>query len=305
MECQHGSGQVAETRDDPISNSPSNVDPIAPPRFPRWTRQEIVVLIEGKRVEESRGRKYRVFDGGPANTESKWSSISSYCKRHGVNREPVQCRKRWSTLSRDYKRIREWERSNKDQSFWLLRNDLRRESKLPGFFDRELYDIIERAFSCGRQQGGCSSFVKEDETDPNAGRGTTEEGLFSDAELSEAQEDVPESPGKEITGSPSATPPPGMSSEKPLPPNSEKDSAPKSTGLKRTHASDDEENGFKVRRRILSILERNGRVLAAHIESHNLNCEMDRNQRSEQAQKLVGVLGKLAEALSKIADKLP
>ncbi|ERM95710.1 hypothetical protein AMTR_s00023p00230000 [Amborella trichopoda] len=117
MESQDGSSQDAETKDDPIKNSASNVDPIAPPKFPKWTKHEIVVLIEGKKVEESRGKKYKVFNSGPTNTESKWSNE----ERDGaLYPEPI--------------RGSEWERSNKDQSFWLLMNDLRRESTLPGFF---------------------------------------------------------------------------------------------------------------------------------------------------------------------------
>lgn len=118
-------------------------------RLPRWTRQEILVLIQGKRVAENRVRRGRMtgpaFGSGQA-VEPKWASVSSYCKRHGVNRGPVQCRKRWSNLAGDFKKIKEWEsgrESESTESFWVMRNDLRREKKLPGFFDREVYDILD------------------------------------------------------------------------------------------------------------------------------------------------------------------
>lgn len=117
------------------------------PRLPRWTRQELLVLIQGKRVAENRVRRGRMASGGGDGdgvvvVEPKWSSVSSYCKRHGVNRGPVQCRKRWSNLAGDFKKIKEWE-SSTNESFWVMRNDLRRERKLPGFFDREVYDILD------------------------------------------------------------------------------------------------------------------------------------------------------------------
>lgn len=82
-------------------------------RLPRWTRQEILVLIQGKRVAETRVRRGRVagMGIGSGQVEPKWASVSSYCKQHGVNRGPVQCRKRWSNLAGDYKKIKEWEKT--------------------------------------------------------------------------------------------------------------------------------------------------------------------------------------------------
>ncbi|KAG6387181.1 hypothetical protein SASPL_152367 [Salvia splendens] len=75
----------------------------------RWTRQEILVLIQGKRVAENRVRRGRAFGSafGSGQIEPKGASISSYCKRHEVNRGPVQCRKRWSNLAGDFKKIKE------------------------------------------------------------------------------------------------------------------------------------------------------------------------------------------------------
>eukprot|EP01018_Ginkgo_biloba_P017378 Gb_12642 [translate_table: standard] len=282
------------------------------PRLPRWTRQEILVLIEGKRVVESRGKKSRlIFDGqnGQVNTESKWSSISSYCKRHGVNREPVQCRKRWSNLSGDYKKIRDWESCHKDlQSFWLMRNDIRRENKLPGFFDREVYNILD---GCIGKQDFDKQAIRMPEAIFDSGRPCVEEGLFSDFEHS-AQEEIAGSPDKEaMLESPSTTaattpPPPlrGGRTEKVRTPNAEKGSASCASGQKRKRILSEGKSDNDLRDQLLSVLERNSRVLTAHVEAQNLNCELDRNQRRDHADSLVGVLGKLADALGRIADKL-
>ena len=94
------------------------------------------MLIQGKRVAENRVRRGRAagMAFGSGQVEPKWASVSSYCKRHGVNRGPVQCRKRWSNLAGDYKKIKEWELQIREDtdSFWVMRNDLRRERKYGG-----------------------------------------------------------------------------------------------------------------------------------------------------------------------------
>ncbi|KAF2602640.1 hypothetical protein F2Q70_00028317 [Brassica cretica] len=132
------------------NSAPSNeggADSVKTARLPRWTRQEILVLIQGKRVAENRVRRGRaaVMALGSGQMEPKWASVSSYCRRHGVNRGPVQCRKRWGNLAGDYKKIKEWESQVKEEteSYWVMRNDVRRERKLPGFFDKEVYDVVD------------------------------------------------------------------------------------------------------------------------------------------------------------------
>lgn len=126
-------------------------------RHSRWTRHETLVLIEGKKVAEERVRKGRRSSSGFGSDqlEPKWDSVSSYCKQRGVDRGPVQCRKRWSNLVGDFRKIKTWESSLKQEgeSFWMMRNDLRREKKLPGFFDKEVFDVLDgRAFTTAAYQ---------------------------------------------------------------------------------------------------------------------------------------------------------
>lgn len=80
-----------------------------------------------------------------AQSEPKWDLVSSLCQKQGVHRGPVQCRKRWSNLLSDFKKIKKWESSVKEEaeSFWMMRNDERREKKLPGFFDGEVYNVLD------------------------------------------------------------------------------------------------------------------------------------------------------------------
>ncbi|KAF5726624.1 hypothetical protein HS088_TW22G00304 [Tripterygium wilfordii] len=174
------------------------------PRLPRWTRHEILVLIKGKRVAENRVRRGRTPGMGLRSgvVEPKWASVSSYCKQYGVNRGPVQCRKRWSNLAGDFKKIKEWESRIRDEmeSYWVMRNDLRRERRLPGFFDREVYDILDGtsaggptglALSLAPSRVGASGDVDEPDAEEepvfDSGRSAAaEDGLFSDFEHDDA-----------------------------------------------------------------------------------------------------------------------
>lgn len=54
------------------------------PRHPRWTRQETMVLAQGKKIAEERGRKGRRL--GTEQVEPKWDFVSPYCIQHGVKR---------------------------------------------------------------------------------------------------------------------------------------------------------------------------------------------------------------------------
>ncbi|XP_065854134.1 trihelix transcription factor ASR3 [Euphorbia lathyris] len=310
------------------------------PRLPRWTRQEILVLIQGKKVAENRVRRGRTagMAFGSGQVEPKWASVSSYCKRHGVNRGPVQCRKRWSNLAGDFKKIKEWESQIREEteSFWVMRNDLRREKKLPGFFDREVYDILDGTGSLPAIPPGLNLALapanqpaEETEAVFDSGRTTAaEDGLFSDFE----QEETGVSPQKEaeakdVTPLKSAIPAPIPISEKQYQPSLQTDQAqgndkqPASTPVvasashdtlkrKRVAADGDDETTAaattttNLEKQLVDVLEKNGKMLTAQLEAQNIGLQLDREQRKDHADSLVAVLNKLADALGKIADKL-
>ncbi|KAH6556456.1 hypothetical protein KP509_1Z177400 [Ceratopteris richardii] len=71
---------------------------------------------------------------------------------------------------------------------------------------------------------------------------------------------------------------------------------------KRKRPSVEETDEFN--RELCTLLESSSRILTAHMDSQNLNFHLDRTQRKEHAENLVAVLGKLADAIGKIADKL-
>ncbi|KAL9246614.1 hypothetical protein vseg_020129 [Gypsophila vaccaria] len=274
-------------------------------RLPRWTRQEILVLIQGKKVAENRVKRGRAA----ASVEPKWATVSSYCKRHGVNRGAVQCRKRWSNLAGDFKKIKDWESQLQDDadSFWLMRNDLRRDRKLPGFFDREVYDILDHKMDHLQLPHSPPLLFDSGRTAPD------HDALFSDLEASTRgqPDDDKQLPTPTPTPIPAPTPisakqyqpfipdvsPTGADNEKQAASNPEIGSP--SRKRKRLLVEDETEGAS-----LLQVMEKNGRIISAQLEAHNINLKLDREDRKNHASSLVAVLNKLADALSRIADKL-
>ncbi|KAI8021832.1 Trihelix transcription factor ASR3 [Camellia lanceoleosa] len=293
-------------------------------RLPRWSRQEILVLIQGKRVAESRVRRGRAAGGlgqgqGQVQVESKWASVSSYCKRHGVNRGPVQCRKRWSNLAGDYKKIKEWEsqitREDTTESFWVMRNDLRRERKLPGFFDREVYDILDNGTSpsssvtptpllfplappsqpqdeddhLNNNNNNNNNNKQDDEAVFDSGRN----GLFSDFAQS-AQEEAAGSPEKEFTKTlPAPVPIPipipipisGATHGTQQTSNPEVGATTSHEGRKRRRfGADGDEETSTLQCQLIEVLEKNGKMLCAQLEAQNTNFQLDREQRKDHTE---------------------
>ncbi|KAF8408508.1 hypothetical protein HHK36_007664 [Tetracentron sinense] len=309
------------------------------PRLPRWTRQEILVLVQGKKVAESRVRTGRaaVSSIGSNMLEPKWVSVSSYCKRHGVNRGPVQCRKRWSNLTGDYRKIKEWDSqiTEESESFWVMRNDLRRERKLPGLFDREVYDILDGGVVSAPAVAVAVAVAKDseglvaEEDEKVFDSAATGDGLFSDFEQSE-QEEEGRNPVKETESPTTMLPTPlpicgpitlrgtvscsdwlqlfntaGTRKDKQQASHPERIStSQEGQGRKRTRLSSDGGRDNSLQDQLIGVLERNSRILSAQFETHNINCHMDRDQRKDHADSLVAVLSKFADALSRIADKL-
>ncbi|KAJ9563929.1 hypothetical protein OSB04_009089 [Centaurea solstitialis] len=305
------------------------------PRLPRWTRQELLVLIQGKRVAENRVRRGRTAvmmmsssSSSSQQVEPKWSSVSSYCKRHGVNRGPVQCRKRWSNLAGDFKKIKEWESQIKEEaeSFWLMRNDLRRERKLPGFFDREVYDILDGGGGDGTGDKSllllslAPSNSNDDDTELvfDSGRPTStadDGGLFSDEVLLptptaptpiSATQYEPSSPPEAAATTQQEKPRTGteeQDQDQDQDQEEENEKEKEGVGKKRKRPATDI-NESSLQNQLIEAMERNGRLLTSQLEIQNTNSHLDREQRKDHANTLFAVLNKLADAMVRIADKL-
>ncbi|KAH0925480.1 trihelix transcription factor ASR3 [Brassica rapa] len=299
----NGGGENNNTTTTTPSNEAGD-DGVKTARLPRWTRQEILVLIQGKRVAENRVRRGRAAGMalGSGQMEPKWASVSSYCRRHGVNRGPVQCRKRWSNLAGDYKKIKEWESQVKEEaeSYWVMRNDVRRERKLPGFFDKEVYDIVDGGVVPPANPVLALGLAPASTSAEEPARSVEKLSLAS------APKSLIDVIDKEKQAACEAADQGGMKERHPEAANPEAAStSQEERKRKRTSSGEEEGEATKSRQdQLIEILERNGQLLAAQLEVQNTNLKLDREQRKDHGDNLVAVLNKLADAVAKIADKL-
>ncbi|XP_052181205.1 trihelix transcription factor ASR3-like [Diospyros lotus] len=298
-------------------------------RHPRWSRQETLILIEGKQMAESRGLKCRRSTSVYASyqLESKWDSISSFCKQHGVNREPVQCRKRWSNILGDFRKIKLWESQVKEvaDSFWMMRNDSRRENKLPGFFDREVYDVLDGkslAATAYPLKGvliadtrNCCGLkpVLEEEEEAKAIFDSSRHAAADNGLLSDFQQLAQEKDGKSIEEEPRIEDNPTKTDPKPMHVSEITGGKQKGLNFQRGFTSNkgrkrqlsvDGCQGTNLERQLIRALEKNSRMLNVQLEVQNMNYQLEREQWKDQNDSLVAALSKIVDALGKIADKL-
>lgn len=108
----------------------------------RWTKHETLTLVTAKQneLEKSLGSTSRGIDA----VDVKWVTIFRDCKEAGVERDASQCRKRWHSLYKEYRKVKEYEtmRGN-SKSYWMLNSEQRREKKLASFFEQEIFDALE------------------------------------------------------------------------------------------------------------------------------------------------------------------
>eukprot|EP00249_Psilotum_nudum_P014038 c24630_g1_i2 orf=156-1160(+) len=112
-------------------------------RYPNWEKHETIVLVKAYKRQMDEYNASANNKGRMGTIEQKWERISSLCAKDGVVRDDEQCRKRWQDLSKKYKKIKDWEESNGQESYWLISSNVRKDKNLPSSFDREIYDTID------------------------------------------------------------------------------------------------------------------------------------------------------------------
>ncbi|KZV21771.1 trihelix transcription factor GT-2-like [Dorcoceras hygrometricum] len=300
-------------------------------RHPRWTRQETMVLAQGKKIAEQRGRKGRRL--GPEQAEPKWDFVSAYCIQHGVKRGAVQCRKRWSNLASDYKKIKTWESQvqNGGESYWIMPSDLRRERKLPGYFDQEIYHVLDgQEFTNAAYQlalvttsageiYGAEGEEESQETETEVSDGTpaaADNGSLQDIEIgSTEKENIPEDGKADTIPSPvpisemryqpyhQAYINPGTENKRHSGPQFWQRSTYHEGAKRRRHTSSSCQN-FNVETQLIKALEKNISLLNSQLQEQKIISQMDREQQKDCHNVLVTALAKLTDALEKIGDKL-
>ncbi|KAK4735798.1 hypothetical protein R3W88_010059 [Solanum pinnatisectum] len=301
------------------------------PRHSRWTRQETLVLIQGKKIAEERAQRGRkstsVF--GSDKPEPKWDSVSSYCRQHRADRGPVQCRKRWSNMISDFKKIKTWETqtNGSSESYWIISNDLRREKRLPGSFDREVYNVLDgKEFTAEAYQLALVTITTDEKLDygvetveeeeaeegeeENDNVSHTGEYTMEDDAMPPAAEEVGSSPPKEhivIDKKAKSIPSPVARSgtAEGEQPGSDFWNSPmfKDRAKKRRLSPDgciDSNLGYNL----LKTLEHNTNMLHSQLDAQMENRQRDREQQKEQTDSLIAALNKVADAVGRVADKM-
>jgi hypothetical protein len=149
-----------------------------PNRNPRWVQQETLVLVEAKRLQ-AKGLLPSVSGSRNQTADEKWAAVAAYCNDNNCDRNAYQCRKRWFALHGDYNKVREWQRS-KSESYWTMKTDRRRENRLPGTFDRDVFSSMHKWLKTGG-----------DATFDSPGR-PQDEGLSSDVDQGGEGQDLPD-----------------------------------------------------------------------------------------------------------------
>ncbi|XP_060203054.1 trihelix transcription factor ASR3-like [Lycium barbarum] len=299
------------------------------PRHSRWTRQETLVLIQGKKVAEERAHRGRKSTSifGSDKAEPKWDSVSSYCRQHGADRGSVQCRKRWSNMISDFKKIKAWESqaNGSSESYWNMSNDLRREKRLPGSFDREVYDVLdgkevtEEAYQLAlvtittddKYDYGIETVEEEEqEEEEDDDVSHTGEYIMADDVLHPAMEEIGSNPMKEravkdkkAKSIPSPTPISGTA-EGEQPGSDFWNSPVFQSGVKRRRQSSDGCIDSSLGYKLLKTLEQNTSMLHAQLDAQMENRQLDREQQKEQTNSLIAALNKVADAVARVADKI-
>lgn len=75
-------------------------------------------------------------------------------------------------------------------------------------------------------------------------------------------------------------------------------------GKKRKRVSPEGGGVTNLQGQLIEIVEQNSRMMKTQFEAMNINCQLDRDQRKDHTESLIGVLSRLADALGRIADKL-
>ncbi|KAL5564803.1 hypothetical protein UlMin_027967 [Ulmus minor] len=287
-------------------------------RLPRWSVRETLVLIEGKRVADITVKSGQKCSSN--HLELKWDLVSSYCKRHGVERISVECSKKWENVHVDFRKIKRWEESVRTkeevESFSTMRNDTRKAKRLSVSFERKVYDVLDGTTT---YQPALTT-IPPDFHSPKGNEVEKEqhETVCGNAQLEHSKQKgketmVQDSPGDKVT-----TPAPGL--EKQTHPFCEGCSGQGRMNENPTDSSTRKEyvlqEAQKWRRtsldtsepvnwdRFIRVLERNSNMLNIQLEAQNRNFQLDRDQQKEHHQNLGSALSNLTHALTRIEEKL-
>lgn len=246
--------------------SPKMEGPDKGQRGLRWTKHESLILVaaKSKELDKSLDSTARGVDA----SDVKWVTIFQYCKDRGVERDASQCRKRWHSLYKDYKKIMDHEKLH-GGSYWTMTAEQRREQKLASSFEQEVFEVLDNY--C-KKLPATSAKVTPETSRP----GKDEVDLPVDEDEGHGNAASSEECGlggsTDVTGCPK-----------------QEESLTKKKKRKRRPET--------IEERMLSALESTSRNL-------QLQLRHDRELRIEEGKSLMSVLDKLLTSVARIADAL-
>ncbi|BFI09143.1 hypothetical protein MPTK1_3g01790 [Marchantia polymorpha subsp. ruderalis] len=250
----------------------------------RWTSHESMVLVSAKKqVEEDSSAPVR---GGDA----KWKQIAHICSSHCVQRTSFQCRKRWNTLLAAYKKIKDWERKNGAESYWLMGGTDLRAKKLPAGFDEGIWNVMD-SFLAGRPGVSPKLLAGDSDTPPGDHHAsTTADALQADGGTSLLHGSTKAKREKE----------PALRKKRKRAGGGSQEQQPLAADVEQKKTSTSQEPGTEALDRFSQYMSS---IVNRAIECYDRNSELNRNLRREQGENLVAVLGTLASAVRDLVQQ--
>ncbi|GMH31046.1 hypothetical protein Nepgr_032889 [Nepenthes gracilis] len=129
-----------------------------------WTLQETMVLVEAKRMDDERRMKRQSSGDQSKPTELRWKWVEDYCWKNGCFRSQNQCNDKWDNLTRDYKKVRDYQRRLGDDyeisnsSYWKIDKFERKDNNLPTNLSFQIYQALAELLG-GNGGGGAAGEV--------------------------------------------------------------------------------------------------------------------------------------------------
>lgn len=111
-------------------------------RSRNWDHREMVLLVQAKKEEwesHENGRNSERFKS----SSDKWQRVVQHLIANGISdRDIDQCRGKWDNLLSDYKLIKDWQKAEGTQYLSMSR-ETKKKNKLPYCFDTELMELLD------------------------------------------------------------------------------------------------------------------------------------------------------------------
>ncbi|KAJ7524152.1 hypothetical protein O6H91_18G080000 [Diphasiastrum complanatum] len=280
-------------------------------RMPKWSMHESLMLIAAKKSQEE--DKLLSSRSKLVSADMKWEAVSAFCGSHGVLRSRVQCKKRWNLLHCEYKRICDYNKKNGAESYWMMPSNRRKELDLPVNFDSSIFNAMDAFYK--NKAGGVPAVRMDAAQAPSSPERRSESGIRGAANV-EPPHETPSSPNsgeadhqapftsaecrkkrRESVGAEELTPAVQLALALENNARAMQNLIAKSIHVQRdqfTKALSAQAEAHKEQLEIQKL----------RMEARKYEAKLDRRQRKQQTDMVVNVLGKLADAVSKLADKL-